>query len=243
MKATKIIQTLLPAGKEYICVMRLHAEVPEETIRQVSAEFVGKLYQKPPVRSSVVRRLRIRELYYLEILEIQERDILFKVGCQAGFYVRMLCHHLGLALGCGAHMRELRRTRAGPFSEDETLITLLELKDAHTFWKENGDETMLRKCVLPLEFALIHIPKITIRDSAIDAICHGADLAAPGVLQLETLEKGSMVALFSLKGEAIALGEAKLGTSDILEADTGLVVATKKVVMDPGTYPPYKKQR
>lgn len=243
MKATKIIQTLLSAGKGYVGIMRLHTEIPEETIRHVSAEFVGKLYQKPPVRSSVVRRLRIRELYNLEILELKERDVLFKVGCQAGFYVRMLCHHLGLAMGCGAHMRELRRTRAGPFSEDETMITLYQLKDAYTFWKENGDETLLRKCVLPLEFALSHVPKIIIRDSAINAICHGADLAAPGVLQLEIFEKGSMVALFSLKGEAIALGEAKLGVSDILEADTGLVVTTKKVVMDPGTYPPYKRQR
>ena len=77
MKATKIIQTLLPAGKEYVGIMRLHDNVPEETIRQVAAEFVGNIYQKPPVRSSVVRRLRIRELYYLVILEIQERDLLF----------------------------------------------------------------------------------------------------------------------------------------------------------------------
>jgi len=241
MKATKTVQTLLPAGKEYVCVMRLHNDVPEEKLQQISAEFVGKVYQKPPVRSSVVRRLRIREIYYLEILEIKDRYVLFKIGCQAGFYVRSICHHLGLALGCGAHMRELRRTRAGPFCEDETITTLYDLKDAYTFWKENEDETLLRKCILPLEYALSHVPKIIIRDSAIDAICHGADLAAPGVLRLETLEEGSVVVLFSLKGEAIALGRATLGALEILEAKTGIVIETKKVLMERGTYPRFKK--
>ncbi len=241
MKATKIVQTLLPAGKEYVGVMRLHNDVPEDHIRQIADEFVGKVYQKPPVRSSVVRRLRIREIYYLEVLEILDRYILFKVGSQAGFYVRSLCHHLGLALGCGAHMRELRRTRAGPFNENENHITLYELKDAYMLWKENEDETLIRKYILPLEYALNHIPKITVRDSAIDSICHGAELAAPGVLNLENLSKGSIVAIFSLKGEAIALGTANLSSTEILEADNGIVVKTQKVLMDIGTYPPYSK--
>jgi len=242
MKATKIIQTLLPAGKEYMCVMRLHKEIPETKIHRIAAEFVGEIYQRPPVRSSVVRRLRIREIYYLNIFEIKDRYVLFKIGCQAGFYVRMLCHHLGLAFGTGAHMRELRRTRAGPFREDETLTTLYELKDAIVWYRENRDETPLRHCILPLESALNHIPKIIIRDSAIDAVCHGAKLAAPGVLQLDSkIEKGSIIAIFSLKGEAVALGKAILNTSEILEVESGLVAETNKVLMERGTYPSYKK--
>lgn len=242
MKATKVIQTLLPAGKEYICVMRLHKEVPTTEIHNIASEFVGKIFQRPPIRSSVVRRLRIREIYYLDIFEIKDRYILLRIGCQAGFYVRMLCHHLGLALGTGAHMRELRRTRAGPFREDETLVTLYELKDAIMWYKENGEETPLRRCIRPLESALSHIPKIIIRDSAIDAICHGANLATPGVLQIDSnIKKGSIIAIFSLKGEAIALGRAILNTSRILETETGLVAETNKVLMERGTYPPYKK--
>ncbi len=139
-------------------------------------------------------------------------------------------------------MRELRRTRAGPFREDETLTTLYELKDAIEWYKENRDETPLRRCILPLESALNHIPKIIIRDSAIDAVCHGAELAAPGVLQLDSkIKKGSIIAIFSLKGEAVALGRAILDTSEILEAESGLVAETNKVLMERGTYPPYKK--
>ena len=69
-EATKIIQALLLAGKEYICVMKLHSQVPKDQIKAVLDEFHGPIYQRPPVRASVKRRLRIRKIYYVNFLEM-----------------------------------------------------------------------------------------------------------------------------------------------------------------------------
>jgi H/ACA ribonucleoprotein complex subunit 4 len=236
--ATKAMQALLPAGKEYVCVLELHHSSPEEEIRRVIDEFVGKIYQKPPLRSSVKRVLRVREIYYNQILEIKERLVLFRVGCEAGTYVRKLCFDIGEALGVGGHMRELRRTRVGPFREDEHLCSLYDLKDAYIFWREDGEEQILRKYLLPVEFALSHLPFIQIRDSAVDAICHGADLAATGVLTLNTdIKKGDLLLLKTLKGEAVALAKSNDSSDRIAKARSGIVASSERVLMIRGRYP------
>jgi len=236
--ATKLTQTLLPAGKEYISLMHLHGDVDSEELEEVLDEFRGKITQKPPVRSSVKREPRERNVYYLEIMERESRDILLRVGCQAGTYIRKLCHNIGESLGCGAHMAELRRTRTGPFEEDETLVNFHDLADAYAFWKEEELEEPLREVVLPAERMVEHLPKIVVRDSAVDALCRGADLAAPGVLSVETgVSPEEMVAEMTLKGELIALGEAEMDSQEIIDAEHGIVAEPERVVMEPGTYP------
>ncbi|MEW6506063.1 MAG: RNA-guided pseudouridylation complex pseudouridine synthase subunit Cbf5, partial [Chloroflexota bacterium] len=112
--ATKIVQALLLSGKEYVCVMKLHGDVAEKRVKQVLAEFEDEIYQRPPLRASVKRQLRTRRIYYLDFFETEGRNVLFKVGCEGGTYIRKLCFDVGEVLGCGAHMQELRRTRAGP---------------------------------------------------------------------------------------------------------------------------------
>ncbi|MCX9074579.1 MAG: RNA-guided pseudouridylation complex pseudouridine synthase subunit Cbf5 [Candidatus Methanoperedens sp.] len=237
-EATKAVDALLTAGKEYVCLMKLHAEVAEKEIKRVLNEFTAEIYQKPSIKSAVKRETRIRSIYYLELLEIDKKNVLFKAGCEAGTYIRKLCHDIGLALGTGAHMQELRRAKSGPFREDETMVTLHDLKDASIEWKENNSEELLRKIILPIEFAISHLPKIVIRDNAVDAICHGAELAAPGVLTLESgIEKGDLVAIFTLKGEAVSFGQTQMKSIEILKAATGIVATTHRVFMEPGTYP------
>ena len=236
--ATKAVDALLTAGKEYVCLMKLHGRISEKKIKTVFNEFTGRIYQKPSVKSAVKRETRIRNIYYLELLEMEGENVLFRVGCEAGTYIRKLCHDMGLALGTGAHMRELRRTKSGPFREDETMVTLFDLKDAYFEWKEYRNEELLRRVIFPMESALSHLPKIVIRDNAVDAICHGASLAAPGVLSLESgIERGDMVAVFTLKGEAVSFGRAQMKSPDILKAATGIVATTERVILEPGTYP------
>jgi len=236
--ATRVMDTLLLAGKEYVCLMYIHKPQPKKRIMEVCNEFVGPIFQKPPLKSSVVKELRTRTIYYLDVLEIEEQHVLMRVGCQAGTYIRKLCFDIGLALGTGANMEELRRSKAGPFREDETLVTLHQLKDAYVSWKETGDESGLRRTILPVETALKHLPHLVIADNAVDAICHGAPLAAPGLLRLETdINKGDNVALFTLKGEAVAVARAELTSPEMLASKTGIVAATERVIMEPGTYP------
>lgn len=237
-KATKLTQTLLPAGKEYVTVMHLHDDIDSDKLEETLEDFKGKITQKPPVRASVKRRPREREIYYLEILEREEREVLLRIGCEAGTYIRKLCHDIGEALGKGAHMAELRRTRTGPFGEDETLANLHDLADAYAFWKEDGLEKPLREVVLPAENTVEHLPKIVVRDGAVDALSRGASLAAPGVLSVETgIAPEAMVAEMTLKGELIALANAKMNSEEIIDAEHGIVAEPERVVMEPGTYP------
>lgn len=236
--ATRAIQLLLTAPKEYVCLMRLHSEVSEDKIREIFNEFTGKIYQLPPVKSAVKRELRTRNIYYATIYEIDGRDVLFRIGCEAGTYVRTYCHNIGEALGVGAHMAELRRTQVGSFNEKNHLVTLQDVTDAYHFWKEDGDEGFLRDCLLPMERAADYLPKIIIKDSAVDAICHGADLAAGGISKLsDNIQINDIVAIESLKGELVAAGNALFTSDEILSADSGFVVKTSKVLMKPGVYP------
>jgi len=236
-RATKAVAALRLSGKEYVCLMRLHRVLPQKKVMRVCNEFTGPIYQMPPVKSAVKRAVRIRTIYYLEVLEINGPLVLMKVGCEAGTYIRKLCHDIGEALGCGAHMQELRRTKAGPFT-DETAVTLHNLMDAYVFWKEDGNESELRRVIRPMEEALVHLPQIIIRDSAVDAICRGAFLAVPGIVSLDTkIKKGDIACLFTQKGEAVALCKAAMGTDDMLNADTGVAAVTERVIMDAGTYP------
>ena len=137
--ATKLVRILQGSEKEYVCLMRLHGDVRKEEIERVLKLFEGKIYQRPPLKSAVKKRLRVRTIYKIEILEIEGRDVLFKVTTEAGTYIRKLCTDIGEVLGCGAHMQELRRTRTGIFDES-MCYTLHDLLDAYTFWKEEGEE-------------------------------------------------------------------------------------------------------
>ncbi|OPX60304.1 MAG: putative tRNA pseudouridine synthase B [Methanobacterium sp. PtaB.Bin024] len=236
--ATRAIQLLLEAPKEYVCLMHIHEDVGESRVVNILEEFTGKIFQTPPMRSAVKRELRVRNIYYVNILEIDGQDALFRIGCEAGTYIRKYCHDIGEALGCGAHMAELRRTRVGDFREDETLKTLQDVNDAYHYWKEDDDQTPLRECVQPMEKAASHLKKIVVRDSAVDALCHGADLAAGGILQYsEDIKKNETLAVMTLKGELVAAGKSIATSHEMERAEKGIMVDIKKVFMEPGTYP------
>jgi H/ACA ribonucleoprotein complex subunit 4 len=242
-EATRVVQALLYSGKEYVCVMKLHGDVGTEQVKKVLGEFENLIYQRPPLRASVKRQLRTRRIYNLNFLEMEDRIVLFKVGCEGGTYIRKLCFDVGEVLGCGAHMQELRRTRAGPFVEGNSVI----LHDAAYWfmeWQEKKDQKLLKRFVQPMEHALGLVPKIHIRDSAVDAVCHGAHLTAPGILSLETgMQKDSMVAVLSLKGEAVALAKAMASSEEALNMEHGVVAKTSRVLMPRGTYPKCWKSR
>lgn len=217
--------------------MKLHDDIPENKIREAVKEFQGEIYQKPPLRSSVKKTLRVRSIYYIDVLEVDGRNVLLRVGCQAGTYIRKLVHDIGEVLGSGAHMRELRRTRVGPFSEDRGLTTLRDLVEAIEAYKA-GDEKMLRSLIQPIEEITALMPKIWIRDTAVDAICHGADLALPGIVSLNSgIAVDDLVAIFTLKGELVALGKALMTSEEMLEREKGIAVKTERVIMKPNTYP------
>lgn len=236
LDATKVVRTLLEAPKEYVCVVETHREVPSERLRETILLFQGPIYQVPPLKSAVKRELRVRTIYKSEVMETTSRLALFRVSCEAGTYIRKLCTDVGHLLGPGAHMRELRRSRTGPFPE-ATCVTLQDVRDAYEHWKETKDEAWIREVIRPVEELVAHLPRVTLRDSAVDAVCHGADLALPGVVEVQAdLAEGDLAAMFSLKGELVGVGRAKMTGKAATERETGILVKTERVVMKPGTY-------
>ncbi len=231
-RASRITQFLLTAPKEYVGIMHLHKDVEESTLREMVKKFIGKIKQLPPVKSAVKREERIREIYEFEILEIKDKDVLFRVKCQAGTYIRKLCFDMGLTLGTGAHMAELRRTQAGPFTENDNLITLQDLQDAYHFFKEENNPQFLMYCLQPVENALKHLPKCWILDSSIQSLSHGRDLAVPGVSKLENFRKEETVAILTLKGELVAIGEALMSAVEVNTKDKGIAINVKKVFIE-----------
>jgi H/ACA ribonucleoprotein complex subunit 4 len=236
-KGTKAVQVLLSSVKEYICIMRIHNVIAPVKIHNIMQEFVGPIYQRPPLRSSVKRRVRIRKINDSTIIEIQDKLVLFQISCQAGTYIRKLCHDIGFALGIGAHMKELRRIKTGPFEEND-LVTLHELQEAADAYFSHGDETLLRTKIHPIERLLNQLPKITVRDSAVDAICHGAGVAIPGITRLsKEIRKDALVVIQTLKKEVIALGIALLSAKEIIEKNSGIAARPTEVLMTRGVYP------
>lgn len=236
-KAVRLTDVVLSSDKEYVCLMRLHADRPEERIREVLSRFTGRIYQLPPVRSAVKRQLRIRRIKELEVLQISGRDVLFRVECDAGTYVRTLCVDVGDVLGCGASMTELRRTRSGRMTEDRA-YTLQEIRDAYVFWQQYGHGEYLREMIVPLEALVEPLPKVVVKATAVDAICHGASLSVKGVHMLDPdIRKNALVAMMTTRGELIGLGRMAMSTDKLMAAKAGVAVETRRVLMERGHYP------
>lgn len=240
--ATRIMQFLLPEGKEYVCLMHLHDNVDEDKIMKVFKKLSGKINQLPPIKSAVKRQWRKRTIYYVEILEIDQRDVLFKIGCEAGTYIRKYVHDFGQEIGTGAHMVELVRTKVGMFNI-HNWHNLHEIKDAYVKWKDKGDEKDLRNIVVPIEKAISHLSKVWVSDNCVDALAHGADLSLPGVVKLESdINENDNVAVFTLKDELIMVGKAMMDSKNMMELKKGLAVKIGKVFIQRGIYPKFVKK-
>jgi len=233
--AVRAMDALHTGTKAYVGVMRAHGTIDRARLENVFSEFTDEIFQTPPVRSAVKREMRARRIHALRLLEISGRDVLFDVECDSGTYIRSLCVDMGDALGIGAHMQDLRRTRAGTMTE-KSMWSLQDLRDAVEA-RRGGDDAQLRRMLLPMEVLLEHVPKVEVKDSAVDAICHGADLALPGVVSLDDgISAGDLVAVMTMSGEGVALGKALMGAKEIVERREGIAVDVTRVFMQTGTY-------
>lgn len=237
--ATKALSILLFGPKEYYAVARIHQQKDIHQIDNLLKEFTGEIYQRPPQRSSVKRATRVRRIYEIQRLEGADNIILLRVLCEAGTYIRKLIYDIGEVLGTGATMFELRRTRVSLFSEAaDKLVRLHDLVDAIETYKETKEEQKIRSIVKPIELALEGVVSVAVKDSAVDALCHGAQVAIPGIVAIDkNLKKGSVVGIYTLKGEIIALGEANMNSEEIKQNDKGIAFNIKRLIMKPDTYP------
>jgi H/ACA ribonucleoprotein complex subunit 4 len=239
-EGTKIVPVLLLGPKEYVTLARIHNQIPVEKLTKIIKDFTGQIFQKPPQRSSVKRQTRIRTIYEMDLLDQFDRLILLRVLCESGTYIRKLIYDMGEILEAGASMIELRRTKVWDFTDEANFVRLHDLVDAFFLYKEKNEEEKLRKMILPIETALTHIPAVTIRDTAVDALCHGAQLALPGVVSIpKNLKKDDLVAIYTQKGEIVGLGTSLLAFDDFFKQKKGISFQIKRMVMKPNTYPKF----
>ena len=141
-RATRLVKSQQGAGKEYICVLRLHDKIGSQADLERALEtLTGALFQRPPLISAVKRQLRVRTIYEAKLIEFDnDRHLaVFSVDCEAGTYIRTLCVHLGLLLGVGGHMQELRRVRSGALTENDDIVTMHDVLDAQWLYDTTGD--------------------------------------------------------------------------------------------------------
>lgn len=238
-QATKALSVLLFGPKEYYALARLHSHISDDHLDAVISQFIGDIYQRPPQRSSVKRATRVRTVYEFERLERRERLVLLRILSQSGTYIRKIIYDIGEILGTGATLVELRRTRVSNLSErNDGLIKMHDLVDAVELYKHEEDDKKLRKLIKPIEYCINGTEAVVVRDSAIDALCHGAQLAIPGILSVsKELQIGNFVSIYSMKGEIVGFGEVAMTREEIESNVKGIAVNIKRIIMKPGSYP------
>jgi predicted rRNA pseudouridine synthase len=196
-KAVKLSKFLSGQDKEYVAIMQLHKKVSEDKIHAVFKKFTGDIEQMPPLRSAVAKKLRTRTIHNMEILDIQDKMVLFKVKCQGGTYIRKLIFDMGKKLGCGANMLELRRTQSGKVKEKES-YSIYEIKDAYWEHKEKNNSTKLLKMLRSPEDLLDFLPVIKVKNTAVPSIAYGSPIYRKALLEeTRDFEKDDFVRIYS----------------------------------------------
>ena len=200
-RGTRAVDVLLKSGKEYVGIMRIHEERDMKEVQKIiNKKFLGKIQQLPPVKSRVKRQVREREVMKFKLLEQDGKNILFETLVQAGTYIRKLISDLGDEIG-GAHMLELRRTRAGIFDEKDS-ISLYELD------KLIEDEKKLRKIINPGEIIKQIHPVVQIKKHNLKQIFTGKPIHDKDLEKKELTKKGETICVFN-KDRFIGMYEIK----------------------------------
>jgi H/ACA ribonucleoprotein complex subunit 4 len=186
-RACKLTGFFIGEDKEYVGVMTLHENIAlEEIEKMIKKKFLGKIIQMPPVKSAVKRQLREREIKRFDLLEKEGKNILFRVECEGGTYIRKLCDDLGKELGIGAHMAELRRVRAGIFEEkDSVKLDKLDEKD------------ILKNIIIPAEIVSRVYPAVEMEEKSVDMVLHGCPLYHKFLTKKVKIKKGEIISVFS----------------------------------------------
>ncbi len=238
-KATRLTEMVLTGDKRYLALLRFGREVSEEELAETLDSLTGEIYNVPPLESAVKVRVRTRLIHEMPLIETEQENRLaaLTITCNAGTYIRTLARDIGLLLDTTCELLELHRDKTGSFDQSHA-CSMQQLTDAVFLWREHEDDRALRRLIAPVESILSHLPRIVVKDGAAAAISHGAALARPGVVSLdEGIERGDLVVLESLKGEAVALAETNSATSKIASMEHGEVARPKVVLMQAGIYP------
>lgn len=187
----------------------------EEKIRQAVSLFVGEIRQIPPMYSAikvngkklyelaregkeVERKARVVTIFQIAIRQFMPPDAFeIDVECSKGTYIRTLCSDIGKALGCGAHMASLLRTKTGSFSLDHA-VKLEELKAL-------AEENKIESVILSMESALADYTKVTVSEKSTKLLYNGGKIQAAFYHSEVPLREGEIVSVFDSRKNLIGL--------------------------------------
>jgi tRNA pseudouridine55 synthase len=190
--------------------------VTRDAIERALENFRGEIDQVPSMFSAIkqdgkplyklaregreverkARRVVIKQLQLRAFRPGDQAEVDIYLECSKGTYVRSIAEDLGKALGCGAHVSVLRRTRAGPFeiADSVTLNTLEALKS-------NEQLAAMDKLLLPADTALGGLPLVRLSESG------GFYLRQGQPVQVPNAPRNGMVRVALETGEFLGIGE------------------------------------
>jgi len=236
--STKILASLLKSNKKYICKMINAKTFSLDLWNSKFQEYEREIYQMPPLKSNVVKKLRKRTIFQLKLIEMDANDnILFEVTSEAGTYIRTLCIDLGRSIGSSSFMGELRRIQSGPFIENE-LKSLHQLFDAWSIYQENKNEIVLREIIQPIEILIQFNATVMIKTMYVNLVCHGVNILKKSIMGTTEFNENSLICLISSKHELIGIGNALINSSEIEKMnDDSIVIKPYKIIMNRDLYP------
>lgn len=237
-KSMKLTKGILKTDKTYIAVLKFAQETNIEELNDVIGKLTGRIYNVPPEISAVKVQVRTRKIYSFELIEATTKQAIVKIACEAGTYIRTMARDMGLLLGYNVELKELRRENSGRFSLTDC-VTLQEIADAVWLWKECDDSNALEKIIHPTEKLLLDKPYIIVKDSAASALCHGAPLLRPGLIEVsDKLSSGLEVAAFTSKNEVVGIVKMSKGFTEISNETSGEIGKPVMILMEQERYPP-----
>ncbi|HOO90917.1 MAG TPA: tRNA pseudouridine(55) synthase TruB, partial [Syntrophales bacterium] len=208
---------------------------PQE-IRDVMGGFVGRIEQKAPRYSAVKFKgkplykwtrqgidieppVRSVDVHHITVEEIRLPFVTFTVSCSKGTYIRSLCADIGDALGCGACLSSLRRTRSGSF-EEENAISLECLADGEAIG-------ILKKSLIPVANALPGFRNIVVDQDTANRIRQGyqPDCGVLNDKKTPLMEKGDLVKFMMQDGSIIAVAKTLFSAEEVSQLSEGKQVA------------------
>ena len=237
-KSMKLTKGILKTDKTYIAVLKFAQETNAENLNDVIDKLTGRIYNVPPEISAVKVQVRTRKIYSFELIEATSKQAIVKIACEAGTYIRTIARDMGLLLGYNVELKELRRENSGRFNLLDC-VTLQEIADAVWLWKECDNSTALEKIIHPTEKLLLDKPYIIVKDSAASALCHGAPLLRPGLIEVsDKLSSGLEVAAFTSKNEVVGIVKMSKGFTEISNETSGEIGKPVMILMEQERYPP-----
>ncbi|MDC0341296.1 RNA-guided pseudouridylation complex pseudouridine synthase subunit Cbf5 [Candidatus Poseidoniaceae archaeon] len=236
-KSMKLTKKILTHDKTYICVFRFASEPDSKMLDEVMSNMTGRVFNVPPEISAVKIQVRSRRIFKFEKLDFKNNQMVARVQCEAGTYIRTMARDMGLLLNMKVELKELRRETSGIFTLDDC-VTLQQLADAYWLWKELSQPEALLRIIHPIEKLLLDYPSVTVKDSAAAALSHGAPLLRPGIVSIDpSISEGRDIVVNTMKGETVGIVNMSVTSDSVKDMENGEIARPSMVLLEQDLYP------